>query len=302
MEMKRNSGNDRSGMTVTELTAILAVLGLFAALLPAAVQQTREQARLKGCQDRLHKFGLALHNYCDTYSCYPMGWMEPEEQSLLARLEGDSKGGWGFQARLLPYLGQLEWFNRLDVTTALPGPANGPKGLMKTMGVFRCPADRMEIANPLRGGYMTSNYSGCCGNQAISAWGPGELTGVWPGSGTIPEKVNGVFWWNTSTHRGDFMKGSANTFLMGERSVTSAAGIWPGVRSNRNFTDQVTDCSPGNEINSGIAAFSSLHAGGANFLMGSGAVQFVNEEIESGKQSTGEPGLYQRLASLTGGE
>ena len=74
-----------------------------------------------------------------------------------------------------------------------------------------------------------------------------------------------------------------------------------GVRGNEFEDDQVTDCSYGNEINTGDNSFSSRHAGGANFLFGDGAVQFISEEIDSQPIKAQSMGLYQMLSHRSDG-
>jgi hypothetical protein len=79
------------------------------------------------------------------------------------------------------------------------------------------------------------------------------------------------------------------------------------VRRNEFANDQVTDCSPGNEINSGAASFSSYHGGGAFILLCDGSTRFLSEKIES-KVGTATPigfdalGVFQRLSARNDGQ
>jgi len=164
---------------------------------------------------------------------------------------------------------------------------------------YRCPEDSTQAVNSLRGGFATSNYSGNFGTTAPPRWLPGGLNSSWLGETATPRRVNGIFWLNSSTRIADIVDGTSNTFLAGERSVSSGAGIWMGVRGNNFENDQVTDCSPGNEMNSGLGAFSSRHEGGAQFLLCDGSVRFLSDSLDSGQD--GKPGIYQNLSNRAAG-
>lgn len=75
------------------------------------------------------------------------------------------------------------------------------------------------------------------------------------------------------------------------------------MRGNEFEDDQVTDCSFGNEINTGDNSFSSRHIGGANFLIGDGSVRLISDEIESHppEPENTAVGMFQKLSHINDG-
>ncbi|MDA0591412.1 MAG: DUF1559 domain-containing protein [Planctomycetota bacterium] len=281
----------RPGFTLVELVTVVFVVTILLVLLAPSIQKAQQDARLDTCKYHLKQIGLALHNYNDVHATMPPAWT--------GHHPGPGEGGrYGWSMFLTPYVDEGPIYNRVDFNDQKPGQAQETR---TALTVFRCPSDTTAAQNSMRGGFGTSNYSGNFGMVAAPRWLASGLSTNWPGQAPTPIRTDGIFWLNSSCRFRDITDGSSNTFMVGERAVSSAAGIWMGVRGNNFESDQVTDCSPGNEINSGIGSFSSSHKGGAVFLMCDGSVRFIAENIESGMENSGrgslQPKTFQRLAS-----
>ena len=285
----------RRGFTLIELLVVAAIVATGASLLPAAIQEAREAARRSVCKNNLKQLGIALHNYHDTYKTFPPGWV--------ARTSSAANGPrFGWLASILPFVDQGPLYNQVDFENPLPAAdgltdRRGNNVLQTRLEVYRCPSDPTSAANPMRGNYGTSNYSGNHGDLSLPRWTTGRRTAFWPGQVDTPIKANGIMFWNSRVGIRDITDGASNTFMVGERSVTSASGIWPGVGSNEFENDAVSECSHGSRLNQSPTSFSSAHADGAHFLFCDGRAQFIDNGIDSQPETKGDLGTYQRLAN-----
>lgn len=266
----------RKGFCFLELLVIAAIASVLLALTLPSIVNAQEEARQAQCKNNLKQFGLAMHNYHDVFRTLPPAWVaqKPDADEGLFM-------GWG--AFLLPFVDQAPLYNSLKFDDV---PKNDPKILRTVLPIYRCPSDPMADLNPIRGNWATSSYSGNSGNERL------------PGSDDTPAKTNGIMYRNSKIGFRNITDGTSNTFMLGERGLRSASGIWLGVTKNRNENDAMTDCSHQARLNRHITSFSSLHPNGAHFLMCDGSVRMIDNEIDS-KQKLG---TYQKLSQRDDGE
>ena len=126
----------------------------------------------------------------------------------------------------------------------------------------------------------------------------------------------GAFYLNSSVRLEHVTDGTSNTFGIGEVSwkyhfhtcsccpVTWKGGtVWVGVfpldRGEQVMSETIEEFN--DEYMDGVGlGFSSLHTGGASFLLLDGSVRFVSENIDN--QKLAPWGTFQQLSTIAGGE
>jgi prepilin-type N-terminal cleavage/methylation domain-containing protein len=320
----------RGGFTLIELLVVIAIIAILIALLLPAVQQAREAARRSACKNNLKQIGLALHNYHDVYKTFPPGYIFDVRDDATATPGRES---WGWSAFILPFMEQKPLFDKLGISnTPLDrGIATGGtayRDLLQTpIEVYRCPTDPGGNRGPtlthqqrhFGGGIGTieagwgnwvassSNYVGVAGNRA-------RVGSRYPD----PDDTNGIFSYNSRIRIAAILDGTSNTFLVGERDGANCrGGSWVGTRNpysgnggrgiylvvgGAHGATLTLNAPPWNGNNLCGEGFSSLHPGGAQFLMGDGRVVFISENINfnaTGRNASNNNrfnmGVYQRL-------
>src|SRR6516165_4833298 len=139
------------GFTLIELLVVIAIIAVLVALLLPAVQQAREAGRRAQCKNNLKQFGIALHNYNDTYGTFPCRRYGTTGTFTLssapcATNRCHNSGRISTFIALLPYIDQAPMYNQIQVGDAANAPG-GPRGDQSWAvwntppPILRCPSD-----------------------------------------------------------------------------------------------------------------------------------------------------------------
>lgn len=317
--------------TLVELLVVIAVIGILVAVILPAVQQSRETARRGQCADNLKQIGLALQQYHDAFSVLPSGCLGMPLDPMAGQT-----CGWGalllpyIEQRPL-------WDTLVMAQNNLIDDMNNDLQpfLLERISVYRCPSDgsAQDLAHDYRtlSGFpirptLSSSYLKSCSNTTIQYRGVGVKTATSNYVGSFGDawqpdanrwsefdlSGTGVFGSNISFGYGAVTDGLSNTFAVGERSWNDYAAVWAGVdwwdHCDTTGVQMVLGTAfysmnlPPNPYpytcdGQGAAGFSSMHPGGAMFVMTDGSVHFIRDSIDSSSN-----GVYQRLARKDDGQ
>ncbi|WP_459555687.1 DUF1559 family PulG-like putative transporter [Lacunimicrobium album] len=344
--MSQPTPGSRSAFTLIELLVVIAIIATLVAILLPAVQQAREAARRSTCKNNLKQLGIALHNYHDTYNTLPPGhvldpfagddhghWLWSAmilpfvEQSALydtVRVGSPVTKAMGDSTRQMQ---QLLTVFRCPSDTGPP--------------VFD-PASRLGYtidAIPTTGATL-NDIPVSLTNYAVSNGT------AYPRARKATNYINGTtgatgaFWENSRCKFSDITDGLSNTILVGERAyLVKGDNMWGAmclaIRGNLAAGNGPTayDKSGNAAANQGMfsytgttffginpivsiftggtrdianSGYSSGHQGGAQFLLGDGAVIFLNENIDNTGTGALPNGItdstFERLAAIQDGE
>lgn len=287
----------RRAFSLLELIVVLAILGVLAALLVAAVQRVRLAAARITCANNLRQLALALHNHHDTAGSFPPGCQSRTQPMPYLSWRGvilpqvEQQPLW--EATGAAYRTSLDPFG--DTHTALR---------VQTLKAFACPLDgRLTTA------WEMQTINGRRARTALSSY-----LGV---SGTNSRAADGMLYADSRTQLVHASDGASNTLLLGERPPSADlvygwwyAGAGQGVgrldshlgAAERNaYGPRYRGCPAGPysfrpaEVRDPCTAFHfwSIHPGGAHFAFTDGSVRFMTYEVA---------GRLSQFATRAGGE
>jgi len=203
----------RRAFTLVELLVVIAIIGILIALLLPAVQAAREAARRSQCTNNLKQFGLALHNYHDTYKVFPP--RKGGSRCAAGATTGNCERLSGFIG-LLPFIEQKAMYEQIRAGDPARGyPPGGPAAWYgwapwnyPPRNQFVCPSD----TGAPQGGQRLNSYGFSIGDQINSI--------------RDATQVRGLFAFRTCYSTADILDGTSNTLAMSERTCEAFAGPW----------------------------------------------------------------------------
>ena len=279
---------ERRAFTLIELLVVIAIIAVLIALLLPAVQQAREAARRTQCRNNLHQMGLALHNYHDTHSTFPPGYVQNGYNSAPFT---------SWLTMILPFMDESSLYNAYNFNQVY-NMAGNTTVTRSMLNQYRCPSDSdMTMSSNL----APTNYVGSMGPCLC------DLTYPWSAAGKAKQGIFGV---NSRCRIRDIRDGTSNTFAGGETFKTVPYGLRNTARwaTGQYGNGMGASCYPMNATNrvyNGVIigacnnnpddrAFASPHEGGAFFVFADGQVRFISENIDFG--------TYQHLSTIANNE
>jgi prepilin-type N-terminal cleavage/methylation domain-containing protein len=118
----------RSGFTLIELLVVIAIIAILIGLLLPAVQKVREAAARMSCQNNLHQFALAFHNYESANGAFPpaQGVSQPKYSTAWGYPSWTGKNVLNWAYALLPYIEQDNLANSFTFSDTVITPRSPP--------------------------------------------------------------------------------------------------------------------------------------------------------------------------------
>lgn len=248
------------------------------------------------CSNKLKQMGLALHNYHDTYSCFPSGYISMQENinysstNWCTSMSSPRHGGRApWTVLILPFIEQENLHSKFtfvgDFTARFFDPNSmkvpSPNAdFVVPLSDYQCPSDPLVQRNEQRASY-----------RGVQGGGPDADSSCQGHSSKVRRFYNnGTLYVNSRTRFADLTDGSSNVMVVGENNHPHNEDGFSWAASGKNDQNAIAVALTGfrYQINSEpsgsgenvMSAFRSAHPGGAQFLFNDGSVHFLPETTD----------------------
>ena len=306
----------RPGLTLIEITIVVIVIGVLAAILLPAIGSVRESGRRTTCMNQMRQLGLGLQNYESRHSRFPPAKTTSSHEKY---------GRHNALMFILPYL-ELDYISdKIDLTKNWNEGANEDIAkqhvylFLCPSAPYRDPADDHDatdytVAYKIDEGLLYNDLKGIGYGVDLAAIEDEDERDTIEDNerAALEQGLLGVDTFNTHSQISD---GLGNTFMMVERaglpykyqdgkhvgSYTSRMR-WAPYTTPFSITDMYYNPTEGGGMETGWKIMNrknsqeiySFHPGGAVFLYGDGAAKFESESMS--------PVTFANLFTRDGGE
>jgi prepilin-type N-terminal cleavage/methylation domain-containing protein len=287
----RNRNRFPTAFTLVELLVVIAIIGVLVALLLPAVQAAREAARRTQCTNTIKQYGIAIHNYHDTFKVMPPGAYYTKVDPV--------HNAWGWRAKLLPFMEQqtlydlIDWEDREKCWNSHLAADNAGSYLLD---FAYCPSEPLAGLPVTWSNYVNyfhlSNYMGVAGrgyhrnpNEPDPAkWQfglYGEFATYRPKNPL--KEADGCFFEDSKVSFRHITDGLSNTFVVGEHGLQPqeenpwSFGICAGGEKD-GYIPMALGLVPGGVGDSHERHFWGHHPGGVQFLKADGSGHFISTD------------------------
>ena len=251
----------RSGFTLVELLAVLAIIGTLIGLLLPAIQRSREMGRQAQCSNNLKNMGLALANYEQAKKRFP-----PGNEHLGQRLHA-------WSSFVLPFMEQSAVSNRIDYSKPWDDPSGNLAQVDVTIPTYVCPSGVKQFPGKQDYGGILGAYIKPSG-EPLSPLTPRDEHGgvLYATDGDYRQSATAV----------SVSDGLSRTLLVAEAVDRDSTGDDTHFQGDACWACG-TNCFPLNSrvINDpNVDGFRSRHSGGLYSLFGDGHVSFLNDRLD----------------------
>jgi prepilin-type processing-associated H-X9-DG protein len=214
---------------------VIAIIGVLIALLLPAVQAAREAARRMQCANNEKQWGIALHNFHDSFNTLPPhGLKYAKGNAVIKNYEGTSA-----LSRVLPFIEAANVSNGFDFSQAYfwgTGSSTNPyyDDLKKIyLKIFVCPSDS-EIPHSAGDGIAPTNYLVCTGSAK------GQNSRFQPDAPTDNYRTDGTFFLGNNSPAAEDMNGNIGLESMTDgtsNTMILSEGLYGGkIKSSLELT------------------------------------------------------------------
>ncbi len=304
----------RRGLTLVELLAVIAIIGVLLALLLPAVQSARESARRTACGNNFKQIALAMLAHHESLRVLPAGTQSTISGDLVGASITSSPGSpcWfrdiafntvgraPWSVMILPYMEQNDRYGLFNLTASFNGlitdgdfninsPAPPSANIAQQRNAnpsFQCPSDRKAGTSVSGTASWHTNYVGVQGGGATTQCKAEHDHSTF--------FKNGVLYHNSKISMAHVRDGASNTLMVGETSVLAGpSSAWWAVSwastvriepHANNIPVSVSAASDPINVRPMPASFtyrsfSSAHRGGVFFALCDGSVQFFSDDV-----------------------